>query len=251
MLRKCGFFGGFGALYFHHLNEYGGFTPMSAYKNRIGTNNQLLFYEPSTEIWENVCTTGDVPSPRFEALTAIIEDKVWLYGGKEHYRDLTHRDDVYELNMKHLVWSQIETNMPGPGTRLGSSFTPVTANHIVFHNGKLENKTTWILDVESHTWQQYPISDSHCRNYHTGIIGLKSDVIILGGDDEDFVDIVSVGCEDKSTCEGMSTPFFHVMLEPKTLQQLAMKILYKNRTQLPWKSLPSTLKLRMINDETE
>ena len=37
------------------------------------------------------------------------------------------------------------------------------------------------------------------------------------------------------------TSTLHVMLEPKSLQQLAMKTIYSHQTVLPWKHLPKML----------
>ena len=57
----------------NYLNEHGDITVE-------GYNNQLFCFNPSTKDWQNVKSSGDVPSPRHEPSTATIEDKsmgVW------------------------------------------------------------------------------------------------------------------------------------------------------------------------------
>ena len=102
--------------------------------------------------------------------------------------------------------------------------------HLVLHAGLRQNgytplNDTWIFDLQTQAWTQYTSHHDHTRKDHTGILGINKAIIIIGGftDDEPY------------------TPIFHVMLEPKSLQQLAMKIIYNKQDVLPWKCLPSKL----------
>ena len=44
-------------------------------------NNQLCCYDSSFQTFKSTECSGDVPSPRHSASTAVMKDKVWLYGG--------------------------------------------------------------------------------------------------------------------------------------------------------------------------
>ena len=85
------------------------------------------------------------------------------------------------------------------------------------------------MDLTSHSWRMYTSVRDHDRFSHTGSSNLNNNVIIVGG-----VTDLDDGYEVQSN-------IFHVMLEPKCLQQVAMKIIYKYRDQLPWKLLPPKL----------
>ena len=51
--------------------------------------------------------------------------------------------------------------------------------------------------------------------------------------------------------QSMYKPIFHVLTEPKSLQQLAMQTLCKHHTALPWKCLPRKLTKLLDIQETE
>ena len=86
---------------------------------------------------------------------------------------------------------------------------------------------TWILNPDSKTWRRYTSEEDDIRVHHTACRGLSKDVIIIGG----------------IKCPNILQHNFHVQLEPKKLQQLAMKTVYKYQNDLPhWKKyLPEKL----------
>ena len=57
-----------------YLNDHGDYNDY--------VNNQLLCYDPSTQMWTNPQCFGSVPCPRFCHSTEAIRDKVWLFAGK-------------------------------------------------------------------------------------------------------------------------------------------------------------------------
>ena len=225
-------FGGSGPFSSEYLNDHGD----SLHYN----NNQLLCYEPSTQMWTNPQCFGSIPSCRESHSTDIIGYKVWLFGGLKRTVLL---DDFYELDMQSCIWTQITTGKTKPLGRFASSLTAISESHLVLHAGcyfrpsggptmYLYNATdTWIMDLPSQAWRRMntPYHDPHpqrCRHRHTGSRGINS-VIISGG------------CKGDADLPYPQT--FHVMIEPKSLQQIAMKTIYNNQDAVPWKSLPSKL----------
>ena len=202
------------------------------------TNNQLFSYDPSVQTWKNMKCSGDVPSPRHAAAATIIKDKVWLHGGSSA---VDWEDDLYELNMASLAWTRIQTGQPRPeGSRL-SSLTPLTHNKLALYGlfpvvDKLPDfeliSCTWILDVEQYQWRQYQkCVRCDCFPTHKSAAGLNNDVIILCSHNN-YV------CKSKKL-------ILPVVLEPKSLQHLAMRIIYQNQANLPLNSLPLALRRRL------
>ena len=198
-------------------------------------NNQLLCYNPNTQKWTNPQCSGSIPTPRIGHASAIINDKLWLFGGYNLEGD--DREHVFELRMNSLTWSQIKTAQPGPkANRFLCTLTALTDNKLVLHGGTVyhhkmtPSSNTWILDLTSHSWRQYKSITDHARNCHTGSLGPNSNIIIIGG----FM-------ESEKHVDEVYESVFHVMLGPKSLQLLAMQMIQKYRDDLPWICLPKRL----------
>ena len=227
---KMWIFGGYGESPIGYLNDYGDFVAMGP--DRI--NNQLCSYDPTKQTWKNTECSGKVPSPREYASAAIIKNKVWLYGG---YTTLGWEDELYELNVYSLEWTHIHVDTPRPGRFGTSSLTPLTYNKLLLHGDLHKAHSTWILDVESYRWRQYQEeAKCDCVPSYTGIPGLNNDAIIV------------VGGHVENDCD---TDFFSVTLEPKSLQQLAITIIYEHKASLPWTSLPSSLRCKLMGTVCE
>ena len=211
-------FGGAGLFSTEYLSDHGDISYLCT--------NQLLCYDTFIQKWTNPQCFGSVPYPRMNHSTTVIKDKVWLFGGKTR---VSH-SDFFELDMRSCTWTEISTGQTKPGERYCSSLTAVSDRHLVLHAGIRQNpytslNDTWILDLQTQAWTQYTSHHDHTRYRHAGTLGIKKAIIIIGGFNY-----------DKSY-----TPAFHVMLEPKSLQQLAMKLIYNQQDVLPWKCLPSKL----------
>ena len=219
-------FGGWGPSPQGYLNKHGSFS-----RSFVERNNQLLCYDPTTQKWSNLQCFGTVPSPRANHTCATIKEKVWLFGGRIHEQKM---EDFFELTMLSLTWTQFHfySGQLRPQARNQCTLTVLTDNQLVLHGEfrKEQNLSdTWIMDLTSHSWRQYTSGRDHARRGHTGSSGLSSNVIIFGGLNE-----------TANTYE-VYNDVFHVTLEPKCLQQLAMQIIYKNQDKLPWRFLPAKL----------
>ena len=220
--NKLWIFGGWGiSLTLDDLNDYGDYHE--------SYNNQLLQFDFVTKEWTNMKCLGEVPSPRKNHVTTITGNIVWLYGGK---RQNNYFDDLYQLDMYALTWTQVQTGHPKPEGRIHCTLNAITDKQLVLHGGQKPRSTalndTWILDLPSKTWRQHTYEADGTLGHHTGCTGLSNDVIII------------CGIKENNTCHQNS---FHVRLEPKMLQQLAMKVVYKHQDDLPYwkKCLPKKL----------
>ena len=229
-------FGGYGESPFSYLNDHGDFVGPGLY----GKNNQLLSYDPSKQTWKNVEYCGKAPSPCQKASSARIHDKVWLYGGVTSGTPMMN-DELYELNMHQLAWTHIHTSKPKPQiygeapvdfrTDHFSLLVPVTANQLVLHGHSEKGKSTFVFDVDSNRFFQTDMKCYCALSCYTGARGLHSQVIIFG-------------IHNGPRCD---KPIFSVMLAPKTLQQLAMRIIHQNKMDLPLTSLPPSLTMKLAD----
>ena len=148
--------------------------------------------------------------------------------------------------METLAWTRLDTNMPGYVATKSFSLTPITATQLALHAVSDSRhsrccSSTWILDLHSYKWRRHSVSElgniwNLCT--HTGITGLNSDIIVLGGHGlYDNTTGKNQGCSRQQTYN----PVCLVKLEPKSLQQLSMKEITKHKTALPWKCLPQKL----------
>ena len=91
-----------------YLNDNGDIEGSS----RFAENNQLLCFNPNDENWTNPQCFGSIPTPRSSHACAIINDKVWIFGGQTQWLDTL--GNMFELRMSSLTWSQIQPSQLHP-----------------------------------------------------------------------------------------------------------------------------------------
>ena len=145
--------------------------------------------------------------------------------------------------MNSYIWTQIQPSGALPQGRGRSSLTAVSDTQLLLHGGDGGRflNDTWILNLPSQTWKQHVSNMALPRYGHTGSVGLNNSIAIICGQAKYKLGAWMV----RSTCT------FDLMLEPKTLQQLAMKKIYSHRFEVQWRHLPKQLisKLGLSDDE--
>ena len=210
-----------------YLNDNGDMDGSSVYVK----NNQLLCFDPKDRKWTNPKCLGSIPTPRADLASAIISDKVWTFGGFNNNWDFL--EDMYELSMSSLTWSEIETSEIHLMGRSECTLTVAADDKLVLHGGQTGLHTTvndtWVMDLTSRSWKQFfPSKKTLPRRWHTGSTGLNNSVIIIGGI-EDHVSVRNI--------------VFNVVLEPtcKSLQHVAVQAIFRYRKELPLNRLPGKL----------
>ena len=109
-----------------------------------------------------------------------------------------------------------------------NTLTAVSDRYLVMHAQDCNVDSwndTWILDVNVVSWKTYKVGYEGKQQFewedHTSTRGINSTAIIIGG---------------KRPVINIS-----VMLEPKTLQQLALKSIHRAKDELPLQMLPKKL----------
>ena len=204
-------------------------------------DNQLFFFDTSCDEWTHPKCTGQTPPPGCNHATTVAGNKVWLYGG-EYVRD--NYVHLHELDMQSLTWTIIDTGFNKPPydhllSLIDCTLTAVTENTLLLHAlGSLSSShsscNAWILDLSSMSWRHYQSMQSAVTHGgYQSCVGINSDVIVLGG-----------CCTDEASSSVIhENVVSHVKpLEPRSLQRLAMKIVYMHHNVLPWKQcLPTKL----------
>ena len=226
---KLWVFGGKGPSQESYLNDHRDIPG----RHNCTMNNQLFCYNPNIQKWTNPQCFGDVPSPRSGHASTIIKHKVWIFGGF-NTNAYTVNGDIFELTMHSLTWTQIRTVQPRPKGRTWCTLTALTNNQLVLHggytgkNGYKKLNDTWIMDLTSYSWRQYESRKDHARLSHTSSVCLNNNVIIIGG-------------VQYSSQYQPYNRVFHVMLEAKSLQQLAAQTIHKHQDEITWNCLPNKL----------
>ena len=209
-----------------YLNDHGDLESMRG----GAVTNQLICFNPSTHTWTNPQCFGTLPSPRSDHSTAIINNNVWLVGGEGPSNIF---DDFFKFDMPSKTWTCIQTTQAKPQVRLWSTLTAISDSQLVCHGGEALRFPpvidTYIVDLPSNTWRYHKSVRDNERCNHSASLGLNKNVIIVGG----------------RSSFAQPTPTFQLMLEPKSLKQVAMKTIYSQRKVLPWKNLPSKLIMQL------
>ena len=155
-----------------------------------GYCNEFLCFDPSTKEWTTPKCSGSVPTPRGDHATTQVKDKVWLFGGRNWvFHNQYICDDLFELDMSSLTWTEIPTTQPRPRGRFLFSLNAITESKLLLHGGYIDapfeeqlsdGKLSWILDLPSKSWKQCSSSEeaSNWRESHTGTTGLNNCVIV-------------------------------------------------------------------------
>ena len=216
-------FGGKGESPIGFLNDHGDYD--------FWLNNQLLCFDPTCQEWTNPACSGSVPPPVAAHAATIITDNIWQFGGFGSFR--VDVDDLYMLNMPSLSWTKIEAGYPWPNSRSFSTFTALTYSLLVLHggyNGKNDCTMIWILDLSTLSWKELKSVVNLPRTGHTCTRDINSNAVVIGGDYDLDDDLSYTPVEN-----------LHMKLEAKSLQQLAIQTIHKNRNELPLETLPKKL----------
>ena len=137
-------------------------------------------------------------------------------------------DDLYQLDMSSLTWTLMETGQMKPDNHCHYTLTAVSDKYLVMHAQDCNmdsSNDTWILDVNAMSWKTYKVGYERKQllkwEAHTSTCSINSTAIIIGG---------------KKPVINIS-----VMLEPKTLQQLALQRIHRAKDELPLQMLPRKL----------
>ncbi|PRP73337.1 hypothetical protein PROFUN_16852, partial [Planoprotostelium fungivorum] len=145
--------------------------------------NDTYKLDTDTMTWSVVQTAGDLPTPRAAFGMTLIEDKIFIVGGKD---SLARLNDVYALDIPSLTWYRIEvTGMPPPARSFHSCVRIPETKALLIEGGiDVQNShlnDAFVLDTEKREWKKVTLKDQPSpRGNHGGVV-VGNDFMIFGG----------------------------------------------------------------------
>lgn len=112
--------------------------------------NQLLSFDLSKKVWEEVESNGDVPSPRSRYACVLVQDKLYLFGGNGSGGEYgLPMDDFYVLDMTNFKWQVVhEVGGRRPPARYQHSLTYIDHMNSLFLHGGLSDQYEGLGNVK-------------------------------------------------------------------------------------------------------
>ena len=134
--------------------------------------NDLYKFNPSSFHYEKIIQSGDIPSPRSQHSTILLDSNhILLIGG---YNGTTILNDVYVLNLRNFNWSKIETTGTKPPTKNINiqAYRVYPAYHCIGMMSVADTKQilyygsegAYILNISSREWKKHEISIPESKN---------------------------------------------------------------------------------------
>ncbi|KAF2548073.1 hypothetical protein F2Q70_00023959 [Brassica cretica] len=112
--------------------------------------------------WTAPQTSGQRPKARYEHGTAVIQDKMYIYGGNHNGRYL---GDLHVLDLKSWTWSRVETKVATESEETSPTFllSPCAGHSLIPWDNKLlsigghtkdhsESMQVKVFDTHTYTW---------------------------------------------------------------------------------------------------
>lgn len=211
-----------------------------------GWTNQFFAYDPKTNSWERPACTGNLPSARAAHAAAVMQDKVYIFGGRH---DNCRLNDLHCLDMKTMTWSgEIAVNGPIPEGRSWHSLTALFNRFLILYGGFSQTNIAlsdcWMFDTKTEVWQLVELPHDKPRLWHSACLNIFNEVLVYGGCTSNILDF-----ERKPD---QANDIIVISIEPKSLYRICMDKVSSLRILRPlWSSLPhhvlKALHLRLGN----
>jgi len=119
---------------------------------------ELSIFDPKRMIWETPETFGDKPVSRSNHASALIGDKMYIFGGLlQKEMELIDSNDIYVLNTSNLTWTRIEATGDIPEPRCGHKMVAIEGKLYMFGGGNGDNWSNkfndlHIFDPQTNVW---------------------------------------------------------------------------------------------------
>ncbi|XP_067930012.1 kelch domain-containing protein 1-like [Watersipora subatra] len=204
----------------------------------IGWLDNLFVFDIETSCWfEEDEYTGDMPSPREKLSSAVIGNKVWLFGGfgpqlpqrgpldLEDDEDLSSDDEIgrlerqqeavqlgwfdqlHEYDTEAKVWAQpMQLSMGKPSPRCATSMVAHNSTLVIFGGRDAEGRLNDLhfFNTETRKWnKERDIKGAvpACRSFHSAALCGSGAMAVTGGrsvDDQHFADVYLFNLDSSS-----------------------------------------------------
>ncbi|CAN4111108.1 unnamed protein product [Withania somnifera] len=141
--------------------------------------------------WVSPPISGLRPKARYEHGAAVIDDKMYIFGGNHNGRYLS---DLQALDLRSWTWSKLEVKASGEASQVpvaafaGHSLVPWEGNKLISIGGHTKDPSETIqvkvFDLQTHTWSNLKTygKPALSRGGHTVTLTGTS-LVIFGGQD--------------------------------------------------------------------
>ena len=193
--------------------------------------NHLIIYRPNQNKYIQPCTKGSPPSPRAASASCVIDDKVYIFGGRCKQRRL---NDLHSLDLKTMTWTQMdEGSNPDPfappspshpSPRSIHTMVNIGSNRMAVYGGLGQLcaplNDCWILDIQEddHHWWELELDYDHgeVRCWHSAAVTQNQEMILHSGFTQEYY-LTRMDLDDHPE------DVLHLKFGPQSLSRLSLE----------------------------
>lgn len=205
-----------------------------------GWTNQFFEYDPEKNRWSRPQCTGTLPSARAAHAAAVMNEKVYIFGGRH---DRFRLNDLHCLEMKTMNWSgEITVNGPVPEGRSWHSLTALSERFLILYGGFSQNNVAlcdcWMFDTKLQNWLLVDLPFNKPRLWHCACLNVFDEVLVYGGCTSNILDLERV--------PEQASDIIVIRISPKSLYRLCLDKLMQHRRLRPlWSCLPQNVQMNL------
>lgn len=73
--------------------------------------NVLFCFDTSSRLWSKPVVSGMIPAPRCGHSACVINDAMYIFGGRQAVSSGQNFQDLHKLDLKTLKWSYVRTTV--------------------------------------------------------------------------------------------------------------------------------------------
>ncbi|KAI8890117.1 galactose oxidase, partial [Backusella circina FSU 941] len=168
-----------------------------------------------TELYQ---TTGDIPPPLIGATTTLVNEYLYLFGGRLP-KTKSVSNTLFRLHLPTKVWKHLDLESSSSTAPIPRYFHSAShyENYILFYGGMTISAETGelktlddlvFLDIDSLSWEYPSLSNVPPSRYAHVATLTNHRLVILGGQDIQhryLTDIQIFDCKKRKWCQGIAT----------------------------------------------
>ncbi len=97
-------------------------------------SNIIAVYDPSTELWSLLPTTGPLPPGEYDGCSVCVGRCLYTFGGDD--RPSSYFDDMSKLDLDTLQWTKVQTSGSQPMKKSGCGLVRVNERTLCCFGGR-------------------------------------------------------------------------------------------------------------------
>jgi len=152
--------------------------------------NELWSLDLENFRWTKCEQKGNIPSPRLGHASAIIDNKMYIFGGRTNIKPLERMNDLFCLDLDNLHWSQVHYS--GEESYLSSGMTLTQHRGLLYIFGGKKGPRRFSgrlfsVDLKKNEVKENRVKNKYpsWRNHHT-MIPCEHGIFLYGGEGKDL-----------------------------------------------------------------